>query len=228
MVCERCGEYRETVFSHAPLHDVDEKQRPKLSRWIRNQNRLGSVPTIEENDVRRLASAPPMRFSEKADRLLLYMVRETRLFGQHIHVTVPLEVEAMLETFENEEILFVARYLEQRGWALEAGNLVFQVTGAGFARAEELQLQPSSRQGFVAMWFDRPLDDAWERGFSVGIRKAGYEAQRIDLKEHANKICDEIVAEIRRSRFVVADFTKHRGGVYFEAGFAQGLGLPVI
>ena len=58
------------------------------------------------------------------------------------------------------------------------------------------------------------------------------EAQRIDRKEHSNKIDDEIIAEIRRSRFVVADFTcereKVRGGVYYEAGFALGLGLPVI
>jgi nucleoside 2-deoxyribosyltransferase len=27
---------------------------------------------------------------------------------------------------------------------------------------------------------------------------------------------------------VVADFTGDRGGVYYEAGFAQGLGIPVI
>jgi nucleoside 2-deoxyribosyltransferase len=43
-----------------------------------------------------------------------------------------------------------------------------------------------------------------------------------------DKIDDEIVAGIRRSRFLVADFTGHRGGVYFEAGLATGLGLPVI
>lgn len=29
-------------------------------------------------------------------------------------------------------------------------------------------------------------------------------------------------------KFVLADFTGHRGGVYYEAGFAQGLGLDVI
>ena len=55
---------------------------------------------------------------------------------------------------------------------------------------------------------------------------------RIDSKEHSNKIDDEIIAEIRRSRFVVADFTseedKPRGGVYYEAGFAMGLNIPVI
>ena len=42
-----------------------------------------------------------------------------------------------------------------------------------------------------------------------------------------NKIDDEIVAEIRRSKFIIADFSHGsdgaRGGVYFEAGFAHGL-----
>ena len=57
---------------------------------------------------------------------------------------------------------------------------------------------------------------------------AGFQPFRIDDKHHNHKICDEIVAEIRRSRFLVADFTGHRGGVYYEAGFAAGLGLPVI
>ena len=55
---------------------------------------------------------------------------------------------------------------------------------------------------------------------------------RIDQKEHINRIDDEIIAEIRRSRFLVADFSHGdggaRGGVYYEAGFAHGLDLPVI
>ncbi len=78
------------------------------------------------------------------------------------------------------------------------------------------------------MWFDSSLDKAWETGFEKSCRVSGYDAQRMDLVEHNQKICDAIIAEIRRSRFVVADFTRHRGGVYFEAGYALGLGIPVI
>ena len=59
-----------------------------------------------------------------------------------------------------------------------------------------------------------------------------YEAVRIDRKEHVNKIDDEIIAELRRARFVVADFTHGetgvRGGVYYEAGFAHGHDIPVV
>ena len=49
---------------------------------------------------------------------------------------------------------------------------------------------------------------------------------------YENKICDRIEVEIRRSRLLVADFSHGkdgaRGSVYYEAGLAKGLGLPVI
>ena len=71
------------------------------------------------------------------------------------------------------------------------------------------------------------------RGIKPALETAGYEALRIDRKEFLGKVDDEIMAGIRKSRFVVADFTTSRGsgardGVYYEAGFAHGLGIPVI
>lgn len=71
-----------------------------------------------------------------------------------------------------------------------------------------------------------------KNGIEPAIRESGYRAVRIDKKEHVNKIDDEIIAEIRRSKFLVADFTcekeKIRGGVYFEAGYAMASPIPVI
>ena len=40
--------------------------------------------------------------------------------------------------------------------------------------------------------------------------------------------CLRFIARIRECRFVVADATEHKNGVYFEAGYAMGMGLPVI
>ena len=82
------------------------------------------------------------------------------------------------------------------------------------------------------MWFHESMAEAFEKGIKPAVEDAGYEPLRIDRKEHINKIDDEIIAEIRRSRFLVADFTHGedgaRGGVYYEAGFAHGLGIPFI
>jgi hypothetical protein len=83
-------------------------------------------------------------------------------------------------------------------------------------------------QAFVAMQFSNEMQRVYDDGFQVGIRRAGFQPMLISNKEHANKIDDEIIAEIRRSAFLVADFTGHRQNVYFETGFSIGLGLQVI
>jgi hypothetical protein len=124
----------------------------------------------------------------------------------------------------------------------------FQVklTIAGHRYVDQLHRSaPTSTQGFVAMWFNPQMDAVYDNGFKLAIEDAGYKPVRIDRKEHNNKIDDEIIAEIRRSKFLIADFTSElvekfksdgssyldthaRGGVYFEAGFAKGLGREVI
>ncbi len=128
------------------------------------------------------------------------------------------------------------RLLDELGYARHNQNLV-HLTAKGFQKLEEIQTRnANSQQAFVAMWFDQSMEDAFDNGFEKAIIDAGFSAMRIDRKQHNNKIDDEIIAEIRRSRFIVADFTcgktstvsVPRGGVYFEAGFAIGLGIPVI
>lgn len=111
-------------------------------------------------------------------------------------------------------------------WDEESSSL--RVSASGWAHIESGEGLPDSHSAFVAMWFDDKVADLWDKGIRSGIIKAGYHPDRIDKKEHSNKIDDEILAAIRKAKFVVADFTGQRGGVYFEAGFALGLGQKVI
>ena len=109
----------------------------------------------------------------------------------------------------------------------------WKITIEGFLYLESLQSkQTDSKQAFVAMWFHQTMNEVWDKGIKPAIAKAGYIPLRIDRKEFNNKIDDEIIAQIRRSRFLIADFTQDedgaRGGVYFEAGFAYGMKIPVI
>jgi nucleoside 2-deoxyribosyltransferase len=78
------------------------------------------------------------------------------------------------------------------------------------------------------MWFSDETNAAYESGIRPALLEAGFDPIRIDQKEHNNEIPDEIMAEIRNCQFMVADFTGQRAGVYYEAGFAMGLGRPVI
>ena len=120
--------------------------------------------------------------------------------------------------------------------------MIFELTVEGYQRLEIMsQRNTESSIAFVAMWFDDSLIEAWQKGFQPAITDAGYSPVRIDQIEHIDRIDDRIIADIRRSRFVVADFTHGkfdvnsppercgvRGGVYYEAGYAHGLGIDVI
>jgi len=72
------------------------------------------------------------------------------------------------------------------------------------------------------------MSDFYDNGIKPAVIKADYDPIRIDTQEFNSKICDEIIAEIKRSKFMISDFTGQRGGVYFEAGYAMGQNKPVI
>lgn len=81
---------------------------------------------------------------------------------------------------------------------------------------------------FVAMWFDASLDETYSSGFVRAIEACGFKPYRVKEDPTNKAITDRILSEIRRAHFVVADFTGQRQSVYYEAGFAHGLGREVI
>ena len=103
-----------------------------------------------------------------------------------------------------------------------------RITVDGWTYLESLKkINPDSQIAFIAMWFDertKPLFMEIEKG----VYDSGYNPIRVDRHEHVNKIDDEIISLIKQSKFIVADYTGQRGGVYFESGYALGLGLNVI
>ncbi|MCK9993987.1 MAG: hypothetical protein Dbin4_02507 [Alphaproteobacteria bacterium] len=223
-----------------------EQIKARLSRWVVDQQQPGHPgPEITSEKVERFAQNKPLPVHERADRLLIHLNRLSPIIGSRFPTDlndeshwVFLEMLAWTESTTEGELNYLLNYLEESGWIKER-NFMFDssrtspITVKGYARLAELATkQINSSQGFVAMWFDESLTEAYDKGIVPGIEDAGYKPLRIDKKEHANKIDDEIIAEIRRSRFLVADFTHgthgHRGGVYYEAGFAHGLNIPVF
>jgi nucleoside 2-deoxyribosyltransferase len=145
------------------------------------------------------------------------------------------EFLAETECEDRHEGVGLLRIMEKMSllFADDATPLRFELTPQGWSRYEELTARGTdSAQGFVAMWFGDEVTSAYKDGIKPAIEDAGYRSLRIDNKEHIDKIDDQIIAEIRRSRFVIADFScppnNVRGGVYYEAGFAHGLRIPVI
>lgn len=226
--CPRCGNYEiaQSVVRALESEPARNQFRAVLSEWIDSQNSSGERPKITSDNLPGLRSLPPLPFMERAKRLLIFIADRTHRLGQSVDLSGP-KIEVRLQAIDGGEVAHIADFL--RGQALIEGNSDLHLTGVGAIQADEWRRTASSSMlGFVAMWFDKDMDDARFNGLEKGITNAGYLPSRIDAKEHVNDICDEMIAEIRRSKFMVADFTGHRGNVYYEAGFAAGLNLPVF
>jgi len=85
------------------------------------------------------------------------------------------------------------------------------------------------RKAFMAMKFGDPtLDKIVSDIFKPNIKQAGFELIKLDDYPKAGLIDDRLRVEIQSSDFIIADLTHDNQGAYWEAGYAEGLGKPVI
>ncbi|MDP1947574.1 MAG: hypothetical protein Q8L77_08750 [Nitrospirota bacterium] len=248
--CPRCGNY--SITHQAVLNiensEMSKQDRAKVAAYLRERTLRGDLririlsqqfPDMEfDTPVATISEIIkdhfPRTVSERLDRALKNIHRLSEHLGDGIDLD--LEIDGPVLFAEHKDSFdFIADTLQEAGWVKlnpVFGTHGIVLTARGLERIAELErniVGKESKQAFVAMWFDSSLAKVWEDGFEKSCDAAGgYKALRMDLTEHNQKICDAIIAEIRKSRFVVADFTGHRGGVYFEAGYALGLGIPVI
>ena len=236
------------------LQRREESVKALLTAWLIKQRRLGvHCPEIFSPTIDQMEQQRRLSIHQRANNLLRY-IQETlpdigSIFSFETHTNVIenpqttgwtkryLQMLAWSESSNVDELIFLLDFLESASWLEKmpggATLLNYRVTVSGHSYLAEIDhFLADSSQAFVAMWFNNSMDVVWEKGLRPAIKDTGYEPVRIDQKEHLNKIDDEIIAEIRRSRFLVADFTQGetgaRGGVYYEAGFAHGLNIPVI
>jgi len=60
------------------------------------------------------------------------------------------------------------------------------------------------------------------------LGQAGFELVKLDDNPKAGLIDDRLRVEIQSSDFIIADLTHDNHGAYWEAGYAEGMGKPVI
>ncbi len=237
--CPRCGEY---VISDDALLDPPEafiKQNIHLlsavtrHSWARKQRLRIDTELLQDRTEfeAKILSQCPQGIQEKMNAILLHVADKSKCPGHQ--VTISRDEDYPLVYCKNGlEMGFLLESLrgQRRMYAVDKGGPYdVTLTADGWRRVEELD-KPNieSKQAFVAMWFDEQLESAYKEGIAPLEQDTGFSMMRIDMKEFNDKVCDHIITEIRRSRFVIADVTRHRRAVYFEAGYAMGLGLPVI
>ena len=247
--CEYCGEYLLDPQDSGRLSSQTDN-RFKIACVLneRRLKKLGGIALNDKTDVKdEVLGFPrisvddvlnefPSKASDFLNRTLLNL---SRLPERPFDVIILTTTKAgdRLHLFTHDKIACDAflRELEEQGFIRFNIATTTKQTGAFFLTTkfweivENLQKEEiGNKRAFVAMWFDESMNDYYKNGIKKAIEDAGYVPVRIDLQDFNEKICDEIIAEIKRSKFLIADFSDLRSGVFFEAGFAKGLGREVI
>lgn len=237
--CPRCGKYNITNGALSTEPDPFIKERLHLISAVarRNSERDNPLHITEELLVdrpefeARILSMCPQNTRERMDCILTYVADKSSYPGQLITIDSKHDYP-LFYCKQINELRFYLDHLDRNLLLAEhKGDDIYELLlfAAGWQRVEELA-KPNieSTQAFVAMWFGDSLNSAYSEGIAKLEEDTGFTMLRIDMKQFNDKICDRILAEIKRSRFLIADVTGQRQGVYFEAGFAMGMGLPVI
>lgn len=227
--CQICGDYRIIEITVRELQTNEIQDSYIYSAIIRENNLWGIIPTIRDLASFRESIIVPADPLSCIDRFLLFLQKSLTTYDSYVEVNRTNDYPIAYAKSPQELQFLIAKSHDLGYIENDHTGPKFRLTLEGWKRASNLtNYEKKSTQAFVAMWFNENVQEAWDHGLKAALNHLGFQPIRIDQKEYNGKICDQIIAEIRKSGLLIADFTGQRNGVYFEAGFAMGLGIPVI
>ncbi len=237
--CESCFEkinfkkYRSTIFGLILNEKIDINDRNLIIHWDKKGDDFFDLKQFITE------SYYPRTPKEKYDNLISELFKRQSAIGHNI-AYLNLKNDMLIEKsyFDSSgEFLKYINALEEEklincnyssGKSLD--SLILNITFKGFTYLDQLEKTGSeSKNCFIAMAFKNETVPARE-AIKNAIIKTGFipiiiDEQNIDSDQTIN---DAIIAGIKKSKFCISDFSFHRNGVYFESGYALGLGKPVI
>jgi len=234
--CSRCGTYALTGSAETSLPHIAGKDPAKLgllSHIVRRMQRGAEPPLLGTDYIEQLLkeNAPPSPV-EQVQNLVLWLGRTFPTPGQLVEL-YSQQHRAIVGAITDDNFQWLLKTVFDRG--IINGSLHFD-GGAGTLSFDGWQLYQEltqeavqNRTAFMAMTFgDSLLDTVFSECFKPAVARTGFNLVRLDEEPPAGLIDDRLRVEIRRTRFLIADLTGGNHGAYWEAGFAEGLGKPVI
>jgi hypothetical protein len=199
---------------------------PYLSAYIRQANERGEKVALDKDEWRNFAVAHQQTpFTTRVRKLLEVLAARSKP-GYSIDFNHDYDFP-LADIGSRQELAFILDHLYALGYMSLLSKQNWSLTPKAWEHLESTV--GIFRRCFVAMSFAPELQEAYDNGIYFAVKQdCKMEPVRIDRVHHNENICDKIIAEIRTCQFLVADVTLQRAGVYFEAGFAMGLGRPVI
>jgi hypothetical protein len=244
--CRRCGSFR---IDQDLVEDLGsyERQRPgsrtRFSHYIRRMKREisgQSLPYADDDFHFAIESYVASSVSEQFDDALLALSELTKTPSASYKLSME-DIQSSVRAYDREDVYYLFQHLHSEGYVENAvyaspstvDGLIEhtgRITFKGWLRVEELKRsKQSSRDAFMAMKFgDAELNQFLENVIRPTVSKTGFRLLKLDDEPKAGLIDDRMRLQIKSSRFLLADLSHGNKGAYWEAGYAEGLGKPVI
>jgi hypothetical protein len=203
--------------SDQPVHRFGRVRASELSDWQMNHPRLVAPEQIELADATIFIAGNEGTFWAKnwsfyARKPILGVPRfggaGEEIYRQELE-RLRMRAASLVDDYE---------VLNQLG--IDTSSFAQEVV----ALAERLVIP---RTVFTVMSFEREFRDVYA-SYKEVCKECGFDAQRTDESTSAERIVPRIETGIRQSAFVIADVSRSTSNVFYEVGFARGLGKDVI
>lgn len=241
MLCANCGGYKlsGTAAAILPRLFVEPRARYLVAHFIRRLTDSRKLPLISSDYLKNVLDTErfPDAF-QQYENLIVSLGSNLEYAGQTVSITFQ-NFQAIIGAAGPDGYSWVAKQAALRGLI---DGIESQSMGVPFTMIDAtLTLEGweayhafttsarRSKTAFMAMKFDAPeLSKLVADYFKPAVAATGFALRRLDDDQPAGLIDDQMRTRIRTSRFLVCDLTHDNRGAYWESGFAEGLGLPVI
>lgn len=238
--CPHCGNFAISGSLAASLphfRSISRDASPKLSHALRRSAESNERPMFTTYTAEAVLKQPLPRPSEQADLLVRWLAENVDGPGETLWIAHATH-GAIVGARSSAGFELVLDHLFENG--LVTGHQIqtnaggdtadATLTFAGWERYESLRRGGQVyRKAFMAMKFgDALLDRVLEDVFKPAALRTGFDLFKLTDRPKAGLIDNRMRAEIQACDFVVADLSHDNLGAYWEAGYAEGLGKPVI
>lgn len=232
--CSPDGSYSLLRDSYESINSLPHpKKRSMLhiiSAYLREQTDRDEAIVLSANDLETIVNAPtiPVTIEDKGIRLLQYLYRHSDRAGESV-VIHPLSSNYNLTYSPNlQELVYIIDKLRNEQLIIREGTS-FQLTEQGWheaaASAGGKKLKPCT----ILIANDENLSTEWQDRILPIIEQYGYLPRLLTYAttrtSDGEKYSLELIAD---SKLIIADLTGQSPEVYFAAGYALGLSIPVI
>ncbi len=246
--CHTCGRYNITEEAADDMPSFIKNKHYILSGLTREATSRGNYLNIDSKNYEEIIDSAivPNNPMEAIDRIILYLVKEEKTYNAVVLLD-PLYYPIAYAKNE-EEFIYLCKRASELGYLKDFNENKYRLEIKGWDRYNEIKNSKfNSNNVFVAMWFDKSTK-ILRNTIKESILKAGYDHIIVDESDFTGNIMDYVLGSINQSKFLIADFTTLpeeverdnqgneigktkagvRGGVYYETGFAKGIGLEII